>query len=77
MGGSLLSMAFEPPCTIYVGASGAVFGFIGARACARYSVRTRTRAPPPTKPWKHGALSLALEPPQKNTKQACTWPTWR
>ena len=29
MGGTFLSMAFEDPCTLYVGASGAVFGFLG------------------------------------------------
>lgn len=28
-GGTFLSMAFEDPCFVYVGASGAVFGFIG------------------------------------------------
>jgi hypothetical protein len=30
-----MSMAFEDPCYVYVGASGAVFGFIGEGAgCA-------------------------------------------
>ncbi len=28
-GGTFMSMAFEDPCFVYVGASGAVFGFIG------------------------------------------------
>jgi membrane associated rhomboid family serine protease len=28
-GGTFMSMAFEDPCYVYVGASGAVFGFIG------------------------------------------------
>ena len=56
MGGSLLSMAFEPPCTLYVGASGAVFGFIGAlcvRVCgvvcivsSRVQVQTLDPHPP-------------------------------
>jgi len=40
-----MSMAFEDPCFVYVGASGAVFGFIGECAAAYYAATTPLAQP--------------------------------